>query len=344
MQIPIENIYYLLGYAWNRLDEKDRVAVSIDDRTELADLFAKILINSTRILLKRGIDKNYVTQTAEFSGIKGKLELAETLKSNLQMRFRTVCSYDEFSADILINRILVSTLKRLIKTTNLNSGLKHDIRKLLPMFGAIETVALTRTVFASVRLNRNNRFYGFVLEVCRIIAENVLPSEKSGDWKFVDFTRDERKMNQLFEKFIYHFYRIETDFEVKSETIRWQFQSLEEESEKFLPVMRTDVSLTNNERKIIIDAKFYRETFAENFSREKIKSANLYQLFSYLINQRTTDTRTQNAAGILLYPTIETDYDLDFRFESHRISVKTVNLKSHWKNINRRLKEIVGLD
>jgi 5-methylcytosine-specific restriction enzyme subunit McrC len=59
MQIPIENIYYLLCYAWNKLDEKERVNVSIDDKTELLDLFAKILINATKMLLKRGIDKNY---------------------------------------------------------------------------------------------------------------------------------------------------------------------------------------------------------------------------------------------------------------------------------------------
>jgi hypothetical protein len=43
MAIPIENIYFLLCYAWNKLDEKERVDVSIDDKTELLDLFAKVL-------------------------------------------------------------------------------------------------------------------------------------------------------------------------------------------------------------------------------------------------------------------------------------------------------------
>lgn len=341
--IPIKNIYYLLGYAWNRLDERDRVAVSIDDRTELVDLFAKILINATRILLKRGIDKSYVETRAEISGVKGKLELAATLKNNLQTRLRTVCGFDEFSADISTNRILVTTLRRLTKTANLDSELKRDIRKLLPMFGDVESVRLNPAILKRLRLSRNNRFYAFVLDVCRLIAENILPSENVGEWKFVDFTRDERKMNQLFEKFIYHFYRVETDFRVKSAIIEWRFSSLSEGSESFLPVMRTDVTLENSDRKIIIDAKFYRETLTENFSRKKIKSANLYQLFCYLINQRNdTDGRTLKAAGILLYPTIETDYDLDFQFENHPISVKTVDLHADWRSIARRLLEIVG--
>lgn len=342
MQIPIENIYYLLAYAWNRLDEKDRVSVSIDDRTELVDLFAKILVNATRILLKKGIDKSYVEKSFEIAGIKGKLELAETLKRNLQMRFRTVCRFDEFSANILTNRILVSTLLRLVKTVNLDADLRHEIRRLLLMFGDVETISLKPSVFTQVRLNRNNRFYGFVLDICRLIAENILPSENAGEWQFVDFTRDERKMNQLFEKFVYHFYRLETGFRVKSEQIRWKFENLSEDGERFLPVMRTDISLLNRTRKIIIDAKFYRETMAESYSREKIKSANLYQLFSYLLNQRGDDPRTRNAAGILLYPTIEKDYDLDFKFENHPISIKTVNLNANWRTIAARLKEIVS--
>lgn len=342
MQIPIENIYYLLAYAWNRLDERNRVSVSIDDKTRLVDLFAKILISATRILLKRGIDKSYVEETQFVSGVKGKLELAATLKSNLQTRLRAVCTFDEFSADVLTNRILVSTLRRLTATTNLDSDLKREIRKLLSMFGAIETVPLTPSTFARVRLNRNNRFYGFILDVCRIVAENILPGETAGEWKFVDFTRDERKMNKMFEKFTYNFYRIETAFEVKSETISWRFSGLSDDAERYLPAMITDVSLQNARRKIIIDAKFHRETLTENYGRTRIKSTNLYQLFSYLINQRNdADARTISAAGILLYPTIEKDYDLDFQFEKHRISIKTVNLNANWKSIERRLLEIV---
>ena len=68
MRIPVANIYYLLCYAWDKLEEKDKVAVSIDDKTELLDLFAKIIIKATRILLKRGIDRNYIELSSEVPG------------------------------------------------------------------------------------------------------------------------------------------------------------------------------------------------------------------------------------------------------------------------------------
>jgi 5-methylcytosine-specific restriction enzyme subunit McrC len=343
MAIPIENIYYLLCYAWNTLEEKDRVKVSIDDETTLVDLFAKILINSTRVLIRRGIDKSYVPVTEEFVGIKGKLELTATIKGQLHLRHRTICSFDEFSANILTNRILVSTFVRLLRTKNLDTSLKQDIRSLLPYFGDVTPLPrLTPSAFSNIRLNRNNRFYGFILDACKLIVESLRPSEEAGDYEFKDFTRDENKMNQLFERFVFNFYRIETNFRVRRAEIKWQMTSMNREHMKFLPKMITDITLESPTEKIIIDAKFYSETLTSNYEQLKIRSSHLYQIFSYLMNQRDDkDPRTSNARGILLYPTITEDYDLDFEQGSHAISVKTVNLDNDWKLIDRRLRENV---
>lgn len=346
MQIPIENIYYLLCYAWNKLEEKDRVSVSIDDKTELLDLFAKILINATRMLLKRGIDKSYIDHTEELSGVKGKIQLSQTIKSNLSFQQKTICAFDDFSANIISNRILISTIYKLIRTKGLDKGLKNELVSLQRMLSGIEQIEITNSLFKQVKLNRNNRFYGFVINVCQIIYENTLPSEEQGKYKFSDFTRDDKKMNQLFESFIRNFYKIEQQKykTVKKETIKWQFENTIYNNHQYLPQMETDITLENDENKIIIDAKFHRETMILNYDKERIKSANLYQLFSYLLNQEDSNLKTQRATGILLYPTIEKDYNLDFKYKDHKIQIRTINLNSNWKNISLRLKEIIEFD
>ena len=345
MQIPIENIYYLLCYAWNKLDEKDRVDVSIDDKTELLDLFAKVLINATKILLKRGIDKSYIDKTEELAGVKGKLQFSRTLKSNILFKQRTICSFDDFSENIISNRILVSTIYRLTRTNSLDKQLKYELVTLLRMLSNIEQIGITHSIFKKVRLNRNNHFYGFVMDVCQIIYESTFPSEVQGQFKFSDFTRDDNKMNILFESFIRNYYKVEQKKynTVKKETIRWQFDKTETDSIQYLPIMETDITLENIEEKIIIDAKFYRETMNLYYDREKIKSTNLYQLFSYLLNQQDGNMKTQNATGILLYPTITKDYDLEFHYKDHKIKIMTLNLNSNWRNISSRLNDIIGL-
>lgn len=340
MTIPIENIYYLLCYAWDSLEQKDRVRVDIDDRTDLLDLFAKILINSTKILLKRGIDRNYVVSSWEYPGIKGKLELSTTVKTSIHLKQKTICSFDEFSPNILTNQILVTTLFRLLRTRNLDREHQYSIRNLIPMFGDVRRIELRPTTFRKVRLHRNNHFYSFVLHVCQLIAENLLPSEVSGEWEFTDFARDENKMNKLFERFIFNFYRLETALRVRREDIQWKAECSAEHA-AFLPLMRTDITLEAPNRKVIMDAKYYRETLAENYS-PKIHSGNLYQVFSYLVNQEDPGVeRTLTAAGIMVYPTTSREYDLHYRFGTHLISVRTLNLNTNWKKIADRLKSIL---
>lgn len=106
--------------------------------------------------------------------------------------------------------------------------------------------------------------------------------------------------------------------------------------------METDISLENEEQKIIIDAKYYRETMTTNYDKERIKSSKLYQLFSYLLNQQDGSEKTKKATGIFLYPTVEKDYDLNFKYNDHKIQIRTINLDTNWRNISTRLKKIIN--
>jgi len=346
MTIPIENIYYLLSYSWNMLDEKNRVNVATAGMTKLIDLLAKVLVNSTRLILKRGLEQSYVECETAVAGLKGKLLVSETLKSNTFNRYKTLCRFDEFSPDVLMNQVLLTTLRKLMFIRTLDRKLREDIRNLICMFPEIRQIEITKSVFSRIRFTRNNRFYNFVLNVCELINENLLPSENRGEWLFSDFTRDEVKMYRLFESFVFNFYRIEFkgEYTVRRESISWRFEFDDPEHSAFIPGMLTDITLENTERKIIIDTKYYQDTLAERFERKKVRSANLYQLFSYLLNQERESERNRNTTGILLYPTIEQDYDLDFRYENHDIHIRTVNLNRNWTKIDTRLQEIVSMN
>jgi 5-methylcytosine-specific restriction enzyme subunit McrC len=344
VNIPIENIYYLLCYAWDKLEEKDRVSVSIDSKSDVLNLLAKVLINSVKMLLKRGVDRQYISHTEERSGIKGKLQISETLKRNSLSQQRAVCTFDELSANITSNRIIVTTCALLIRTKGVDKDLQSELRTLHAMLPGIDPIELRPAIFSTIRLNRNNRFYGFVLNTCELISENILPSEENGRYQFSDFTRDERKMNRLYESFIKNFYRVEQKkfTTVKSENIYWDFDEPSIENARYLPRMLTDITLENHDEKIIIDAKYYRETMAKNFDKEKVKSNNLYQLFSYLMNQEDGSEKTSKAVGILLYPTTEGEYDLNYKYKNHSIRIHTLNLNSSWKDISNRLLGLIS--
>jgi 5-methylcytosine-specific restriction enzyme subunit McrC len=340
--IPIQNIYYLLSYAWNKLDEKERVKVSIEGGTKLQDLFANVLLNGSKILLKRGINKSYVEYTEEIAGIKGKLLLEPTLKKALQQKQHTICTFDDYSPDILINQILHTSFYRLRHTEGLDAKLKLEIRRLLRYFPEISRIQLSRRDFKKARQTKVNRMYEFVLDVCELLFENSLPSEHPGEWVFMDFTRDESQMNRLYEAFVRRFYQIHLSgrCDVGSTKINWKFEASEAALD-FLPGMTTDITIEDEERKVIIDAKFYQETMSVYYNKERIRSGNLYQLFAYLVNQENTSEKSILATGILLYPTVQNEYDLEYEYKGHKIFIKTVNLNMEWWKIEERLREIV---
>jgi len=345
MSIPIENIYFLLCYAWNKLEEKDIVDVHEEQSNDIIDLFAKVLINGTSYLLKKGLDRYYIEIEEEFKGVKGKLYLAQTYKKNLLSVKRTHCSFDEFSHNILHNQILTTTIYKLIRTDNLDEDLRDSLRNLFWKLADIDVIEIKDSTFNRVKLNRNNYFYDFLLQICRIIHENILIDENSGNYKFKDFIRDEDKMAKLFEQFVRNFYKLEMPgCRVGSTYINWQLNALNEESQNLLPRMQTDITIESKDEKFIIDTKYYKETLTSDkrYNVEKIHSDNLYQLFAYLKNVENISEVDKKCIGILLYPTIDKEVSLDYSHNEQKVLIRTINLNKHWKDIRANLLELIA--
>ncbi len=343
MQIPIQNIYFLLCYAWDKLEEKDSVNVQALDTTELVDLFAKVLINGTARLLKQGLDRYYVEQTNTVSGIRGKLNLSASVKRHTFAAHKTVCVYDEFDYDILHNQILKTIIRKLLRTAALDPGLRDDLHKLFVKFPPVSEMTIRHAHFKQVRLHRNNYHYDFILKVCRILHEHLFLEETSGEYTFQDFVRDEKAMARLFEAFVRNFYKIEqSEFRVTSEVIRWKLSPATDTDLQMLPVMITDISLISPSRKMIVDTKFYKEAFRTRFTQQKINSAHLYQLFSYLKNQETDSEMTQSCEGVLLYPAVGGTFQHKYQHSNHTITVRSLDLNQDWENIRQELLQIIA--
>jgi 5-methylcytosine-specific restriction enzyme subunit McrC len=143
-------------------------------------------------------------------------------------------------------------------------------------------------------------------------------------------------MARLFEEFIRNFYKIEMpEAKVFREDLRWKMAG---ETHQFLPKMQTDISIKINNRKLIIDAKYYKETLKKYYDSEKIHSQNLYQLFAYLKNQED-----ESAEGILIYPTVQKSLSLAYSHEGHTIKIETLNLNQDWRGVKADLLRIIGI-
>lgn len=356
--IPIQNLYYLLLYVWDVPDQRNKVKVDVEKCHILPNLFVQLLIEATERLLKHGLVQEYRNRQEEIEGLRGKLCIGSTLKYGRLRHGKTICEVDELTYDVLLNQIVYTTLSNVIHMEDVEREKKERVAKLIRRFPATKKIRLSSEVFADVHIHRNNRFCRLVLHLCAMIYQSMLPKEGSqGIYEFFDFTRDEGKMNLLFERFLMNFCKQHcrkefpeigrTNIEFQLSPYGMVFSQDNDEAARLLPVMQTDVTLYNKltGRKTILDAKYYGQMLVSRFgNHSKIRREHLSQILSYVVSQENVDEpHTMHTDGILVYPTVTEDYDIVYRYRNtnHIIRVSTINLNQDWQLIEARLKDIV---
>ncbi len=154
-KIPIENLYYLLCYAWGVSDQLDRVKVDGEKCHSLENLLSMVLIHVCDRLLRRGLVREYRFEEQEVEGVRGKLNLAETAKSGKHLNGRTICQVDELTQDVVINRVIFSTLKRLMRIVGIDEDIRVRLRKTLARFPHIEEIRVTGGLLGRILGNQH---------------------------------------------------------------------------------------------------------------------------------------------------------------------------------------------
>ena len=349
--IPILNVYYLLCYAWGRVQERDtRRLAELGALSTVQDLLGKVLAGGVNHLVRRGIDRGYVERREDLTGIRGKLAVSETTKRALQARGRAACDFEELSVDFLPNRILRTSLHGLLgRRVTLHRGVRGEVRSAYRRLDGVSRTRLKRNTFSQVQLGGNRRLYEFLLSVCRLLYESSVVDETTGRTIFRDFRSDEATMWALFEEFVTGFYLREQgvyDVNPGGRRIHWGDACAEDDANRArIPVMTADAILESPHRRIILDTKYYPDALARGrgIGTGKLHSDNLYQLLAYLRNRQARGSGHPTHEGILLYPQVGEPLRARIRLEGFWIQARTVNLDRDWWHIHREMLETIGL-
>lgn len=340
--IPIENVYYLFCYAWNRFDQAQAAEVGAAASPDLPNLLARVLLGGTVAILRRGLDRGYQLHNEEIATIKGRIELGASMRLQARSLRRVHCEFDELSHDLLHNQIIKASLKRLSRATTIDPLLAHDLQRVATRMTDVADIRLEAQAFSRVQLHRNNAHYSFLLNVARLAFDCLLPIQNGQGFRFDDVLRDERKMAAVFEEFVRNFYRTEqSKFKVEPLTIAWDAVPISVTGAGRLPSMRVDVFLRSAERRIIIDTKYYANALQSYHGADSFHSGNMYQLFSYLKNAASADPGFAGAEGILLYPATGIALNEKFQIQGHAVTLATLNLAKPWAEVDQQLRRLI---
>ena len=340
--IKVKNVYYMLSYAYQILSEAGFKSVESESFKNIHDLLAAVLVKGVAGQIKRGLHRDYIAHTDTFGNLRGKINISESTKRKTMTMRRMVCQFDLFSENTLLNQILKGAMLVLIRHGDVKQENRKALRKLLVFFENVDDIDPIHVDWSACRYHQNNATYKMLINMCWLVIKGLLLTTESGEYKLAKFL-DNQQMHRLYEKFVRGYFRKEyPQYAASAAYIDW---NVDDGVIDFLPVMKSDITLTHGPKTLIIDTKYYGKSMQTNamFDSRSIISGNLYQIYTYVKNKDCAGSG--NVSGLLLYAKTDEDItpDNDYLMGGNRISVKTLDLGADWPDIERQLASVAAL-
>lgn len=333
--IRIQNIYYMLAYAFQVLNEQGFASCAAESFDNAADLLSEILIRGVSGQIKRGLHREYQNKKDSLPCLRGKINISETIQQQAAMRHQLVCNFDEFNEDSSFNRILKTTIFLLLRA-DIAVSRKKQLKKLLPYFENVKIIRVQEIKW-KFSYNRFSRTYQMLISICWLVVKGLLQTQADGSLKVMNYL-DEQRICRLYEKFVLEYYRKEY-YQLKPRSAQIDWALAEGDNSEWLPQMKSDILLSGSNKELIIDTKYYAHTMQLYYGVQSIHSHNLYQIFTYVKNRAAGGKKV---AGMLLYARTDeaVQPDKNYSMSGNTISVRTLDLNCDFSQIKQQLNEI----
>jgi 5-methylcytosine-specific restriction enzyme subunit McrC len=347
--IPIRNLWHMLLYAWNEVPLKQEWALeAVEQAPTLDALLASILMKLIRQRLRIGLGYDYVEKKQSLSGVRGRINFAESLKNRSIERGQMICEFQGYSANSLKNQVIRSTLARLVQVgqfgpeTAAVKELQRKLRHLLRDLDGIDFIELTPELVRRQSLARNDHDYRLMLAICDLIFQRTMPNGPGADEIVPVLDREQLVLYNVYERFVANFYRFHLKgWEVSAQKrLDWHAHNPNER----LPSMVPDLVLqeTSSDRMLIIDTKFTAHSLVENpWGKPVYDSSHLYQVYAYLKSQEHLSEAHRNAVGILLDPAVQARLSERIELHDHIMRIESIDLAAPWQEVERQLLEVI---
>lgn len=340
--IPIRNVYYMLAYAFTGLRQGEFQFLAGEPFENIQDLFAAILSAGVGRQLKLGLYRTYRTHTQPLKTVRGHIQMSGTIRSRVARQNAITCTYEALTENNIFNQILKTALRLLITHQDVEEKYRSILKQEYLLFSRVDLLDPRRIPWHTLSYNRGNQSYQLLVELCRLLLEGMLLTTEDGSYRLAAFL-DDAHMYQIYEKFLLGYYRREwPSLRAAPEQVHW---ALDDGVDVLLPTMQTDITLRSGNTVLILDAKFYAQIAQERYGRETIRSAHLYQIYSYVKNRDAAfGDRPHAVSGMLLYAATKEAMRIShtYSMDGNSIAVQTLDLSRPFSEIAAELDGIAN--
>ena len=271
----------------------DGEAASQIERSEdsVLEVMIRLFCDGLWAAVRRGLVRHYESREENLVVMRGRLHVAGQVRHNLARPDRLYCTFDEFSEDTALNRILKATVRLLLEVAR-SPASTRSLSELLFCFQDVADLHPSGAQRERVVLNRLSDRYRPLVALAQMFLRGYSPDVVSGGGHGFAVLFD---MNELFEEYVGRQTRAALKPLGWNVTLQGPRRHLARsiEGEPAFALRPDIVVERDGETRLIIDTKWKR--LKEGQNREGVILADAYQMFAYAERYDARDV-------VLLYP------------------------------------------
>ncbi len=242
----------------------------------MLEVFVHLFLNNLVLLTQRGLARHYQSEEDNQPYLRGRILFPQHIRENVANRARFYVGYDEFNANRPANRLIHSTIHKLMGSVRQprNQQLLHQLRI---SFSDIPQSEHPKSDWDRHQVDRSIQHYDEVMQWVGLFLFDYGLTTFAG--KYVNQTLL-FPMWEVFEDFVAaSFRRYQKDFFVYKQRPQKSLASIDG---KGVFYMKPDISLmSGGKTEFILDTKWKRINGESSDPKHGINQADMYQLFAY---------------------------------------------------------------
>ena len=308
-KLPIDRVLFLISYSLGVA----RFRTEDFEFGKAPDLFEAMIpgfVAQVRRAFRGGLLHGYRIEEDALHGVRGRIRFGDQIRDRYGIFPPVEVSYDEFTEDIELNRLIKAAIVRLGRMRIRSDRARKSLRTFDRLLGQVAEVEYQRAAIPDVSFNRLNRHYEPAIRLAQLILQSTSIELRRGAVRAASFLVD---MNRVFENFMVTALRetlgvTERDFPQGASGRR---MPLDRRGSVHL---KPDISWWEGRRCVFVGDLKYKKT------DHGIPNADLYQLLAYTIG-------ADLPGGLLIYAQGEEDPTLHtIRHAGKQLEIMAVDL------------------
>ena len=287
-KIGIPQLLSLACYAMRVFKSQQDKLFDFEEGEALPDVLALALASEAQHAFAGGLLHGYREEEDALQTVRGRIRLDDQMRRRPGFLLPVEVRYDEFTDDILENRLVKAAVVRLSRMRLRSSKARRQSSWVAGMLEQVSLAEFGPNGVPEARFDRLNEHYRGVVGLARLILRHSAFESDRGDVRAVGFLMD---MNDLFQEFLT--VALREALGLSEQVLRAERQVTLDKDDR--ATLKPDLSWWDGDICTFVgDAKY------KNLTGKSVPSADLYQLLAYA-------TALNLPGGLLIYAKGEAD-------------------------------------